>query len=79
MSATSINLNPERQSAAPLDEKEAASRLGISVHAMRKWRMFGKGPSYMKYGVGRGGIVRYDPGEIERFKAASVIATSGTV
>jgi len=31
----------------------------------------------MKYGTTRTAMVRYDPAEIERFKAASVVLTSG--
>jgi hypothetical protein len=37
------------------DEKQAAGQLGCSVAALRKWRLLGNGPAYVK--VGR--LVRY--------------------
>jgi Helix-turn-helix domain len=50
-----------------LNEKEAAPLLGLSVATLRTWRCREKGPSFHKFG----GAVRYDPVEIERFKAES--------
>ena len=44
-------------------------RCGISVHLVRKWRMRGVGPRYHKLAPGRGGAVRYDPEEVERYWA----------
>jgi len=33
-----------------MDERVAASRLGVSVHTMRAWRCQGKGPVYARIG-----------------------------
>lgn len=38
-----------------LDEKELASRWKVSVRTVRKWRLDGKGPAYLKIE----GAVRY--------------------
>jgi len=40
---------------ALFDEKQAAQMLACSVAALRKWRLLGKGPAYVK--IGR--LVRY--------------------
>ena len=44
-----------------MDEKELANRLGISVHALRRWRFEGRGPRYIH--IGR--LVRYRPADVE--------------
>lgn len=49
-----------------LNERQAASILGCSVALMRKWRLFGEGPTYSK--VGR--LVRYRRIDIDRFVEA---------
>jgi len=49
-----------------IDEKEAATRLGLSPATLRTWRCRGKGPTFSKYG----GAVRYDSDEIERYDLA---------
>lgn len=33
-----------------IDEKQAALKLGVSVHTLRMWRHRGKGPVYAKVG-----------------------------
>lgn len=33
-----------------MDERVAATRLGVSVHTMRAWRCQGKGPVYARIG-----------------------------
>ena len=32
------------------DEKQAAAKLGVSVHTVRAWRFQGKGPAYARMG-----------------------------
>lgn len=46
-----------------LDEKEAAEMLGCSVALLRKWRLFGAGPAYVKLGR----LVRYSATDIAAF------------
>lgn len=41
------------------NEHEAAKLLGVSVHALRKWRFEGRPPAYVKQGV-RIGYLRED-------------------
>lgn len=46
-----------------IDEWEAAERLGLSVHWMRRARWAGNGPEFIKIA----GAVRYRPESIDRF------------
>jgi len=45
------------------DERAAAEYLGCSVGMMRKWRLFGQGPSYCKLGR----LVRYRREDLDAF------------
>jgi hypothetical protein len=54
-----------------LTEKQAALRLGCSVALLRKWRLLGKGPPYMK--IGR--LVRYSEGDLVAFLDAHRVET----
>jgi len=47
-----------------LKEAEIAERLGVSVMTLRKWRIFGKGPTFLKLGPK---AVRYPEGELSRW------------
>jgi uncharacterized protein YjcR len=49
------------------NEKEVAVMLGCSVAALRKWRLFRKGPTYRK--IGR--LVRYSEGDLAAYLEAS--------
>jgi hypothetical protein len=47
-----------------LNEREAALKIGVTVHALRRWRWLKKeGPAYLKLGA----CVRYRAREIEAF------------
>jgi predicted DNA-binding transcriptional regulator AlpA len=48
----------------PLDEKEAARFLGLSIQTLRNWRHLRKGPAYLKVG---GRAVRYRLEDLESF------------
>lgn len=48
----------------PLNTVQAAKELGVSERTMRRWRAQNVGPSFLELG----GIVRYPPEELERFK-----------
>lgn len=56
-----------------MDERVAASVIGCSVALLRKWRLFGEGPSYCK--IGR--LVRYRQSDIDSFLEAHRVETSG--
>ena len=56
-----------------LNERQAANVLGCSVGLMRKWRLFGDGPSYLK--IGR--LVRYRQADIDSFLEAHRVETAG--
>ena len=43
-----------------IDEREVAARLGVTVAAIRKWRLLRSGPGYIKLG----GSVRYAPSTV---------------
>ena len=50
-----------------LSEVQAAKILGLTIHALRKWRNQEKGPVYHRIG----GAVRYSESDIEEFVKAS--------
>lgn len=54
--SSSKNLHPFTP---PLDDREAASFLGVAVQTMRNWRHVGKGPVYHKMSDGPRGPIRY--------------------
>jgi predicted DNA-binding transcriptional regulator AlpA len=45
------------------DEYEVAEMLGVSVGTVRRWRLFGKGPKFLKLGV----LVKYRISDVERW------------
>lgn len=49
-----------------LNEHEAAERLGVTVHALRKWRVNGTGPAFLKLGR----AVRYDADDLAAWCAS---------
>jgi predicted DNA-binding transcriptional regulator AlpA len=46
-----------------VDENQVAAITGISVGTLRKWRVYGRGPKFRKFG----GAVRYDLGDLEKW------------
>jgi len=56
-----------------LNERQAASILGCSVALMRKWRLCGDGPAYVKLGR----LVRYRPTDLDAFLEAHRVAAGG--
>lgn len=52
-----------------LNPTQAAVRLGLSPKTLANWRCLGDGPRFVKIrcGNGRGGVIRYDIREIERW------------
>jgi hypothetical protein len=55
------------------DERSAAKVLSCSVALLRKWRLVGEGPAYVK--VGR--LVRYRQADIDVFLNANLVQTGG--
>lgn len=53
----------------PMNEKQAACYVGLSVHTLRMWRFKGIGPEYMKLGS----AVRYQRGTLDAYLAQSSI------
>lgn len=64
---------PPATSTEALDEHQAAADLGVEVKTVRKWRLEGRGPRWMKYGPGRAAAVRYRRSDLEEFKRSSVV------
>ena len=56
-----------------ITEGEAASVLRVSITSVRRWRREGRGPVYRKLGR----IVRYRPGDLADFIAASRCMETG--
>ena len=50
-----------------IDEREAATFLGLSVQTLRDWRLRRTGPAYCKFG----GSVRYSVDSLARFAEQS--------
>lgn len=46
-----------------LNERDASKILCLSVRTLQKWRLCGRGPSFLKLGH----AVRYERAELERF------------
>jgi predicted DNA-binding transcriptional regulator AlpA len=54
----------------PLNEKQAACYIGMSVHTLRQWRFRGVGPVYVKMGSS----VRYLRGTLDSFLESRTVA-----
>ena len=50
---------------ALINEKQLSERLQVSLACLRRWRLFGEGPLYIKVG----NLVRYRPEDIESWMA----------
>jgi hypothetical protein len=55
-----------------IDEHEAATRLGLSVKTLRRWRWSRRGPAWVKVGA----AVRYAPEDLSAFITAGRQAPS---
>lgn len=55
------------------NETQAAEVLGCSVALLRKWRLFGEGPAYVK--IGR--LVRYRQEDLDEFLNSHRVVTGG--
>jgi len=58
-----------------LDDKQAAEQIGCTFHALRKWRLLGKGPRYHK--VGR--LVRYAETDLAAYLDANRVQPAAQV
>ncbi len=57
----------------PLNETQAAERLGVRPSTLAHWRCAGIGPRYAKIG----GRVRYFPGDLADFIASRIVEPQG--
>ena len=53
-----------------LDNNAAAAALGIKPNTLKFWRCKGRGPRFTKLANSKRAGVRYDPADIETWKAA---------
>ena len=49
-----------------MTEKEVAGHLNVSLASLRRWRLEGRGPRFVKVGA----LVRYRPEDLEQWMAA---------
>jgi hypothetical protein len=56
-----------------IDERDAAKALCCSVAALRKWRLLGNGPAYVK--IGR--LVRYSEADLNAYLDANRVQPAG--
>jgi predicted DNA-binding transcriptional regulator AlpA len=61
----------KRAAAAPLNEFDVARMSGMSIATVRRWRLLGRGPRYMKFGA----AVRYRSEDVEAYLASRLIAS----
>jgi predicted DNA-binding transcriptional regulator AlpA len=55
-----------------INEAQAAERLALSIHTMRRWRVLGRGPVFLKVG---GKAVRYRESDLEAFLSGRLAPT----
>jgi hypothetical protein len=48
-----------------LTEQDVARQLHVSLASLRRWRLLGRGPQFIKVGV----LVRYRPEDLEKWLA----------
>ena len=53
-----------------LAEPRAAERVGVCAHTLKRWRLRGIGPKFLKLG---GRTIKYRESDIEQFLAESVV------
>lgn len=59
-----------------LTSKQLAIRWGLAENTIRKWRVAGIGPAYMKLGDGRSAEVRYRIVDVEQWEKDGIVPTS---
>jgi hypothetical protein len=55
-----------------MTEQEVSKRLNVSVASLRRWRLLGRGPAFLKVGS----LVRYRPEDMDAWLAS--LPTGGT-
>jgi hypothetical protein len=55
-----------------MTEHEVSKRINVSVASLRRWRLLGRGPAFVKVGS----LVRYEPEDLEAWLAS--LPTGGT-
>ena len=50
-----------------LTERDVSRITSLSIATVRRWRLFGQGPRYLKTSPGRRGAVRYRPEWVSEF------------
>lgn len=58
-----------------LTTHELAERWKVSDNTLRKWRVQGTGPSYVKFGEGRAADVRYRIEDVEAWEKQNLYIT----
>lgn len=53
----------------PMNDKDAATYLGVGIQTLRNWRCQGKGPAYHKLSPGPRGRVTYEVSDLDEYKA----------
>lgn len=56
-----------------LTSKQLAIRWGLAENTIRKWRVAGIGPTYMKLGDGRAAEVRYRIVDVEQWEQEGIV------
>lgn len=59
-----------------LTPEELCQRWKLAANTLKKWRVEGKGPVYIKLGSGRNSEVRYRLEDIEAFEKSNRFLTS---
>ena len=57
-----------------LNESQVAETLGVAVATVRRWRLYGRGPRFLKVG----GSVRYDQQDFKKWLASRPTGGEGS-
>jgi hypothetical protein len=60
-----------------LSPAELADRLGYAPATLAMWRVLGKGPRFIKFGVSQQARVRYPLAEVEAWEAENLHQNTG--
>jgi hypothetical protein len=70
-------LGPDEVQPELMSSLDASKYLGISLNTLTKWRSRNIGPKYYKYGGANNAAVRYDRDDVEEFRLAHGVRTTG--
>jgi len=68
------SLDAERDGSRFVSTSVAARMLGLTPGTLQNWRLYRRGPRYIKLGSGRSGRVLYDTRDLNEFLESSKVS-----